>query len=100
LFSNFYDKDFLYKLNGSTQAGGKTLQEIEMTPRDKNKPFHKVYVLVDKTSKSIYSTRVLEKSGNRYVYTVTSLKPNVSIDDKVFSFDAAKHPGVEIIELR
>ena len=35
LFTNFYDKDFLYKLNGEKKQGAKTLQEIEMTPTDK-----------------------------------------------------------------
>ncbi|HVG13185.1 MAG TPA: outer membrane lipoprotein carrier protein LolA, partial [Flavisolibacter sp.] len=32
LFTNFYDKDFLYKLNGEKKEAGKTLQEIELTP--------------------------------------------------------------------
>src|SRR5258706_2342554 len=35
LFTDFYDKDFLYKLNGDKKEGAKTLQEIEMTPTDK-----------------------------------------------------------------
>jgi outer membrane lipoprotein carrier protein len=48
LFTNFYDKDFLYVLNGEKKSGAKTLQEIEMTPTDKSKSFHKVYVQVDK----------------------------------------------------
>ena len=53
LFTNFYDKDFLYKLNGEKKQGAKTIQEIEMTPTDKTKPFHKVYVYVDKTGKTL-----------------------------------------------
>jgi outer membrane lipoprotein carrier protein len=77
LFTNFYDNDFLYILNGEKKAGTKTLQEIEMTPTDKSKPFNKVYLLVDKTAKTIYSTRVLENGGNRYTYTVSSMKTNV-----------------------
>ena len=47
LFTNFYDSDFLYKMNGEKKMGAKTVQEIEMTPTDKSKPFHKVYVLVE-----------------------------------------------------
>lgn len=61
LFTNFYDKDFLYVLNGEKKIGAKTIQEVEMTPTDKSKPFHKVYVQVDKAAKTIYSMRVLEK---------------------------------------
>ncbi|HET7897074.1 MAG TPA: outer membrane lipoprotein carrier protein LolA, partial [Flavisolibacter sp.] len=44
VFTNFYDKDFYYKLNGTKKNGGKTVQEIELTPTDKTRPYHKVYV--------------------------------------------------------
>jgi outer membrane lipoprotein-sorting protein len=100
LFTNFYDNDFLYKLNGEKKEMGKALQEIEMTPIDKSKPFHKVYVLIDKVTKTIYSTRVLETSGNKYSYTVSSLKTNLIIPDAQFIFDKSKYPGVEVIDLR
>lgn len=100
LFTNFYDKDFLYKLNGEKKAGGKTLQEIEMTPTDKTRPFHKVYVYVDKAAKTINSARFLEKSGNRYSYTISALKPNATVTDAQFSFDKKKYPGVEVVDLR
>ena len=100
LFTNFYDKDFLYLLNGEKKVGNKTIQEIEMTPVDKSKPFHKVYVQVDKTAKTIYSTKVLENAGNRYSYTVTTMKTNSPLADNVFTFDKKKYPGVEEVDLR
>lgn len=100
LFTNFYDKDFLYKLNGEKKQGAKILQEIEMTPTDKSKPFHKVYVYVDKNGKTLSSTKVMEKSGNRYSYTVNTLTANGAIDDKQFVFDVKNYPGVEVIDLR
>ena len=100
LFTNFYDKDFLYKLNSEKKIAGKTLMEIEMTPVDKTKNFHKVYLYVDKKSQTIYSTKVLDKSGNKYTYTVTSMSPNVSINDSQFIFDKKKYPGVEEVDLR
>ena len=100
LFTNFYDKDFLYLLNGEKKVGNKIIQEIEMTPVDKSKPFHKVYVQVDKAAKTIYSTKVLENAGNRYSYTVTTMKTNSPLADNVFSFDKKKYPGVEEVDLR
>ncbi len=100
LLTNFYDNDFFYKYNGEKKQGGKNLQEIELTPTDKTRPFHKVYLMVDKSGKSLYSAKFLEKSGGRYSYTINSLKPNVSVSDKDFTFDKSKYPGVEVVDLR
>jgi hypothetical protein len=71
-----------------------------MTPVDKSKPFHKVYLQIDKAAKTIYSTRVLENGGNRYIYTVTSMKTNAAMADNTFVFDKSKYPGVDIVDLR
>jgi len=100
LLTNFYDKDFLYKLNGEQKDGPRTLQEIEMTPTDKTKTFHKVYVYVDKAKQGIYSTKVLDKNGNRYTYTVNSLNGTAPVNDQLFIFDKKKYPGVEEVDLR
>jgi len=100
LMTNFYDKDFLYKLNGEQKDGVRTLQEIEMTPTDKSKTFHKVYVYVDKAKQGIYSTKVLDKNGNKYTYTVNSLNGNAAVTDQQFIFDKSKYPGVEEVDLR
>ena len=100
MFTNFYDKDFLYKLNGESKQGNKTLQEIELTPVDKTKPFFKVLVEVDKKTKSIISTKVFQKTGDRYTYTITSMKTNTNLPDGLFVFNPADHPKVEVIDLR
>lgn len=100
LFTNFYDKDFLYTLNGEKKIGAKTVQEIEMTPVDKSKAFHKVYVQIDRAAKTIYSTKVLENAGNRYSYTVSTMKTNTALPDNLFVFDKTKYPGVEEVDLR
>ncbi len=100
LFTSFYDKDFLYKLNGEKKQGSITVQEIELTPYDKSKPFFKVYVWVNKATQTIYSVKVMEKSGNRYTYTVNSLNGKANLTDAQFVFDKKKYPGVEVIDLR
>ena len=98
LFTNFYDKDFLYKLNGDKKVGKKTLSEIELTPLDKRKSFFKVYVYVDKAQQLIVSSKIYENSGNVYDYNISNLKTNLPLDDKMFVFDKATHAGVEEIE--
>ena len=98
LFTNFYDKDFLYKLNGTVKEGAKNLQEIELTPIDKTKPFHKVLLYVDQST--IFTTKIFEKTGNRYTYSINNMKTGTAISDDSFVFDAKKYPGVEVVDLR
>ena len=100
MFTNFYDKDFLYKLNGESKQGNKTIQEIELTPIDKTKTFFKVLVDVDKKTQSIVSTKIFQKTGDRYTYTITSMKTNNNLPDELFIFDAKNYPKVEVIDLR
>lgn len=100
LFSNFYDKDFYSLLTGEKKVGAKTVQEVQMTPVDKSKNFHTVNLQIDKATQSIYSTKVMEKDGTRYTYTVTTMKTNVPAADAMFVFDQKKYPGVNVEDLR
>jgi outer membrane lipoprotein-sorting protein len=96
LFTNFYDKDFLYKLNGEVKG----IQEVELTPIDKSKPFHKVLVNINKITQTISSTKIFEKTGNRYTYAVSNMNTSSAVTDVQFIFDQKKYPGVEVIDLR
>lgn len=96
LFTNFYDKDFLYKLN----SDAKGIQEIELTPIDKTKLFHKVLVFINKATKTITSTKIFEKAGNRYTYTVSGMNTKSDISDATFTFDQKNYPDMEIVDLR
>lgn len=100
LFTNFYDKDFLFLLNEDVKRNGKTYQVVELTPLDKTKPFFKVVLEVDKATKVIMSTRVFEKNGNRYLYAINNMSTSSVIADDSFVFSPKKYPGVEVIDLR
>jgi chaperone LolA len=97
LFTNFYDKDFTYKLKGTTKLGNKTVSEIELTPVDKTKNFQKVLVYVDQTQQMIVSSKIFENSGNVYDYSISNLKTNAPLADNLFTFDKSKHAGVDEI---
>ncbi len=99
-FTDFYDKDFLYKLNGDVKQGTKNLQEIELTPVDKTKTFFKVYLYIDKATKMIHSLKSLEKNGAKDILTINKLVGNTNISDDLFVFNKAKYPGVEEVDLR
>jgi outer membrane lipoprotein carrier protein len=99
-FTDFYDKDFLYKLNGEVKQGKKTLEELELTPVDKTKAFYKVYLYIDKATHMLYSLKSLEKNGAKDILTISHLIGNSPISDDLFVFNKAKYPGVEEVDLR
>jgi outer membrane lipoprotein-sorting protein len=98
LFTNFYDKDFLYRLNEDVKIDGKVMKEIELTPIDKTKPFHKVLLHI--YNNTIYDTKIFEKTGNRYTYRIAGMKTDIPVGEDVFIFNAKNYPGVEIVDLR
>lgn len=100
MFTNFYDKEFLYRLNGSSTLQGHPVDVIEMTPLDKSKPFFKVMAMVDRQNKNLRSMEIFEKGGNRYTYQVDQFTPDVPVKTADFSFDPKTHPGVDVVDLR
>lgn len=95
LLTNFYDKDFSYKLVSS--AGN--YNEIEMTPLDKRKNFQKVNVFVDKVKMMITKARVLDKSSNTIEFTLKNINTNATIPDATFVFNKSKYKkDIEVIE--
>jgi outer membrane lipoprotein carrier protein len=99
-FTNFYDKDFLYKLNGENKIGVHTVQEVELTPVDKTKTFFKALLEIDKTTHTLVSVRWFDKSGNRYSLDITKLNGNAPITDDQLAYNKAKYPGAEEVDLR
>jgi hypothetical protein len=51
-------------------------------------------------TQTISSTKLFEKTGNRYIYAVTGFNGSSAIADSKFVLDAKKYPGVEVVDLR
>jgi outer membrane lipoprotein-sorting protein len=95
LLTNFYDKDFTYKLISS--AGN--FNEIQLVPNDKRKNFQKVNVFVDKSKMMITKARVLDKSNNTIEFNLSNVNTAANIPDNTFVFDKNKYKkNIEVIE--
>lgn len=99
LFTNFYDKEYNYKYAGTRKVNGKDCNIIELSPVNKSKGFSKVELAIDKTN-TIVGGNIWEKNGNQYQYEVSGFTPNAPVADNMFTFDAKKYPGVEVVDLR
>ena len=95
MLSNFYDKDFNYKLISSAGA----VNEIELTPIDKRKSFSKVNIFIDKSKSMITKAKVLDKSNNTLEFVLSNLNTSANLPDASFQFVRSKYPkDAEILD--
>ncbi|HYV55791.1 MAG TPA: outer membrane lipoprotein carrier protein LolA [Chitinophagaceae bacterium] len=96
-----YEKGFLFKFVGEQSEKGMTYQLVELVPVDpKKKNFFKVKLSINKNDKFITSAKLFDKNGNIQTIAVDKLTPDACDDDSIYSFNATKYPGAEVIDLR
>ena len=93
---DLYKKGFKYALISEMSNGDRV---IELDPESREKSYHKIRMIID-AKNAVKSFTVFEKTGNRYLYTVTNFKPLTSLTDSFFNFDTSKYPDVEIVDFR
>ena len=95
-----YKKNFKYLYLQDRTEGGVLCEEIDLVPEKKDAQFFKIKMLIRKKDTSIQSWQMFDTGGNQYKYTIAKFNPNVKIEDRYFTFDPKKYPGVEVIDLR
>jgi len=55
---------------------------------------------IDKAGKFVNEAKIFEEGGNIITYSIVKFSPNAAVSDDLFSFNKAKFPGVEIVDLR
>jgi outer membrane lipoprotein carrier protein len=84
---------------GEETVNGKTTNEIEMKPKDRNADYGKISVFLDKANDQIVQAIVFGKDGMKYTFDVERIVPNVVVGNDRFFFDQSKFTG-EVIDLR
>lgn len=95
-----YEKGFKTKYKGEKKENGKDLQLIELFPEDNKKNYIKILISIVKADKYVNSAQVFDKNGNIYTYSITKFSPDAAVTDDTFTFNKAKYPGVEVVDLR
>lgn len=93
---DLYKKGFKYVLMSVNKNGDRI---VELDPESKDKSYYKIRLVIDKND-DLKKFTVLERSGNKYVYTIESFKEMNNLVDSYFTFDEAKYPDVEVIDFR
>ncbi len=95
-----YKKGYKYFFVEEVKEGSQFYEVVELSPEDKSSKVAKVQIRIDKKDKSVKSWKIWDKNGKKTVFRVDKFMPNTPADDKIFSFDKKKYPGVEMVDLR
>ncbi|NBC09282.1 MAG: hypothetical protein GVY26_18985 [Bacteroidetes bacterium] len=98
---NFYDQgDFVYYITNEFRKDGKTVQQIEFKPVDRDLEYTKLRMNVDKTTKDVISVEAFGRDGSRYKLTINDIEPNKRFPDGYFRFDKSDYPDYYVEDLR
>jgi outer membrane lipoprotein-sorting protein len=94
-YEKYYKSDFIQEV----MEKGILIQIIDLTPLTASS-YYKVRLILDKNKKQLMRFIVYEKDSLQYTYVVNKFVVNQNLSDSQFSFDAAKYPSVEVIDIR
>lgn len=95
-----YKRGFTAKYIGeSTSKSGKTLYDIELTPKKKGDVV-KVELRIEKFSSLPASIKVISKNGANSKIEIGEIKTNMRQPNSMFQFNPDDYPDAEVIDLR
>ncbi len=91
-----YEDGFTYKLK--KKEG--TTAIIDLFPDSEESNYSKVELTINTSTMQINGAKLHGEDGNLYLFKVLSFKTDVALPDNLFEFDASKHEGVYINDMR
>ncbi len=92
-----YKDGFKFKLPEQDNPNYTT---IDLTPIEKNMPYSKIRLHVNKETLLIDNADIFEKNGTLITYKLANVDTKEMIKDDFFSFDEKAYPALEVIDLR
>ena len=89
------DKSYAATLTGIDAQGNATIELAN--PKGQYK---RVSLKIDAKKTSLKSVDIYMDDGSKLVVNVEEMKFDQKLDDKFFTFDAKKHPNVDVIDMR
>ena len=89
------DESYVATLAGIDAKG---IATIELA--NPNGQYKRVTMKVDTKKTELKSADIYMEDGNKFIIKVEEMKYDQKLDDKFFTFDEAKHPEVDVIDMR
>ncbi len=95
-----YETGFKYAYLGENVSNGINVYSIDLFPINRDKPYSRIKLEINKDSLQLYSIKQIGKDGNNYTIVVKELVTNTSMEDGMFVYDEAANPNVDVIDMR
>lgn len=95
-----YEQDFTSQYKGAATVSGKSVSQVELTPKSTDGGYNKIVLYVDSAGMPVRLAYHLSDQGKDLLLNVVRITPNVPVGNDTFRFDPARHPGVEVIDFR
>jgi len=93
---SIYKEDFNLRLLNKDNG----LNEIELTPIEENDNYKLLIIKSDQKNNQIKEVFYEGLDGNNYIVKIKNMMTDIQVDDRFFTFDKAKYPGVEVYDMR
>jgi len=98
---SFYNDGFTSQFIGEKNKDGKLFYIIDLTPeKGKDMTLSSIRLFIDKNKILVKEVVMKNEDGNTYTITISDMKTNIPVKEGIFVFDAKKHPGAELVDLR
>ncbi len=94
-----YGDGYKAKFGNDKKYKNSSLKEISLKPNDKNN-FEKMCVIVNSNKLSLENFSVYDVNGNVFTYHIVDMQSNIDMPEDTFTFDYAKYPDVDVIDMR
>lgn len=95
-----YREGYKYSFVEEKKQKGNVVQVVDLEPDNKDEPFFKIRLTIDKEDRTLLNYKVFDKNGNRYLWTVSDFDPTLKLAASHFEFNPSDYKDVEIIDLR
>ncbi|MDD3108540.1 MAG: outer membrane lipoprotein carrier protein LolA [Alistipes sp.] len=99
-FFRLSDEDFVMQYRGTATVGGKKVEQVDLTPKQRDAGYRSIRVQVDPTNGWPVSVRYEGEQSAPIEVKITKVTPNVAVTPSTFVFDRKAHKGVEVVDLR
>ncbi len=95
-----YKEGFTFKPPVAKAINGESVYQVEMLPEPRNRNYKNITVAINKERTTLVQAILIMDNGVQNVINISNYNANYNFLDSEFSFDKAKYPAVEIVDLR